>query len=289
MLRKVTRPFRRLAAAVPQLNSFRRGYSAWHRSKIWPEGQKPEGVHASPPNDLEKFFESRKEGRGIWKWTHYFEIYDRHFNRFRGTDVHMLEIGIYSGGSLEMWSDYFGPNAHIYGVDIEPACKAYEDDSISVFIGDQADRDFWRRFRSQVPRVDIVVDDGGHQLEQQIVTFEELLPYMPPGAVYLCEDLNSHKNPFAGYIYGFASNLNGGRRGELDPEDREIRRVISGATKFQSAVHSVHLYPFVTVIEKNRARIQEFVAEKHGTVWSPLESVATELQQIFARPWTKKR
>lgn len=72
----------------------------------------------------------------------------------------MLEIGIYSGGSPEMWCDYFGSKAHIYGVDIESACKSYENSMIKVFIGDQADRKFWSQFRREVPMLDLVIDDN---------------------------------------------------------------------------------------------------------------------------------
>ena len=268
MLRKATRPFRRLAAALPQINSFRRGYAKWRRSKVWPARPAVEAPSGVPHNDLEKFFAARKEGHGIWKWQHYFEIYDRHFSRFRGTDVHIVEIGIYSGGSLEMWRHYFGPRARIYGVDIQPACKAYESESIKVFIGDQGDRAFWRQFRVQVPQVDIVIDDGGHQAEQQIVTCEELLPYMRPGGVYLCEDLHHASNRFAGYIYGFASNLNASHGWEQDLDDPG-QRLVCKATAFQSAVRAVHLYPLVTVIEKNATPMRELVSLKHGTVWAP--------------------
>lgn len=268
MLRKATRTFRQLASALSQMKSFQRGSSVWHRAKIWPSLLVPQLTRASPPNDLKRFFETRNEGHGIWKWTHYFDIYDRHFSRFRGTEVHILEIGIYSGGSLEMWKDYFGPKARIYGVDIEPACRAYEDESVRVFIGDQADRGFWRRFKTQVQHVDIVVDDGGHQPEQQIVSFEELLPHLRPGGVYLCEDLTSRSNRFSSYIYGFASNLNGSQRWERNSDNQE-RSLVCGVTALQSAVRSVHLYPFVTVVEKTDAPIHEFVAPKHGTLWEP--------------------
>lgn len=268
MFRKATRPFRRLASAAPQIRSFWGGYSNWRRSRIWPARAESKSPPASSSNDLMKFFEARKEGRGIWKWQHYFDIYDRHFSRFRGTDVHVVEIGIYSGGSLEMWKDYFGPNARIYGVDIQPACQAYADESVKVFIADQKDRSFWKRFKTDVPQVDIVIDDGGHQFEQQVASFEELLPYMRPGGVYLCEDLHAAASRFAGYIYGFASNLNASQGWERDFKNRE-RWLSCKATALQSAVRSVHLYPFVTVVEKTDAPVDEFVSSRHGTLWTP--------------------
>ena len=54
---------------------------------------------------------------------------------------------------------------------------------IKVFIGDQADRKFWSQFRREVPILDLVIDDGGHEPEQQIVSLEELLPHLRPGGV----------------------------------------------------------------------------------------------------------
>src|SRR4051812_44510245 len=51
---------------------------------------------ASEPNPLRQYFDAHQTGRGIWKWTHYFDVYHRHFSRFRGREVRMVEIGIFS-------------------------------------------------------------------------------------------------------------------------------------------------------------------------------------------------
>ena len=66
--------------------------------------------------------------RSSGKWKHYFKIYERYFNKYRNKEVYFLEIGISSGGSLQIWKKYFGKNAKIYGVDIESECKKYEED-----------------------------------------------------------------------------------------------------------------------------------------------------------------
>ena len=39
----------------------------------------------------------------IHKWNHYFEIYNKHFKRFRNKDINILEVGVSHGGSLQMW------------------------------------------------------------------------------------------------------------------------------------------------------------------------------------------
>jgi|SRR5579862_6050009 len=219
-------------------------------------------------NPLREFFEGRKQGPGIWKWNHYFDIYDRHFRQFRGQEVHVLEIGVYSGGSLDMWRNYFGQKAIIYGVDIEPDCRVYENDGIKIFIGDQADRSFWRKFRRKVPTLDIVIDDGGHALEQQIVSLEELLPFLRPGGVYLCEDVHGMHNQFASYVHGLGKKLNDTSQTRESPDDSD-RRIVVVSTPFQSAVGSIHLYPFVTVLERNAVPVAELRAPKRGTQWQP--------------------
>lgn len=216
---------------------------------------------ADPENPLKAFFDSRQTGPGIWKWMHYFDIYHRHFSKFIGREVHVLEIGVYSGGSLEMWKSYFGAECRIYGVDIEEVCKVYENEHTKIFIGDQADRNFWKTFKEQVPYIDILIDDGGHAAPQQIATLEEMLPHIRPGGVYLCEDIQYTHNDFAVYMQGMILNLNTVNNESYD---------CMFATEFQSWIKSINFYPFVTVIEKAHEKVKQFSAPKHGTEWQPI-------------------
>ena len=101
-------------------------------------------------NPLLAYFNAHKEGAGIWKWMHYFDIYQRHFHKFAGREVHVLEVGIYGGGSLSMWREYFGERCHVYGVEIDAACMAHSGEKTKVFIGDQADRVFWAKVKKAV-------------------------------------------------------------------------------------------------------------------------------------------
>jgi|HubBroStandDraft_2_1064218.scaffolds.fasta_scaffold46897_1 23S rRNA U2552 (ribose-2'-O)-methylase RlmE/FtsJ len=247
--------------------TMRRGYWQWRSFCGW-RSDRIEGSSVAQETPLWKYLAEHREGRGIWKFNHYFEAYERHFGRFRGRDVHILEIGIYSGGSLQMWQSYFGPNSRIYGVDIESKCKAYESESVQVLIGDQADRSFWKRVKQEVPNLDVVIDDGGHLPEQQIVTLEELLPHLRPGGVYLCEDILQPFNDFSSYIYGLAQNLNTADVIENNPANHE-RRAVYKASPLQSGIASIHLYPFMTVIERSSGTVAELIAPKRGTHWEP--------------------
>lgn len=235
-----------------------RQYAANFRDQA-PTGALPA---AHPENPLRTYFEQYREGHGIWKWAHYFDIYHRHFARYIGQPVKVLEIGIYSGGSLGMWRQYFGGQSHIYGVDIEAACKSYENEYTTVYIGDQADRGFWQQFKREVEGIDILIDDGGHLPHQQIATIEEMLPFLRPGSVYMCEDIHGHFNEFSAYLSGLIHMLNAAQLSSVAALQRET-------TGFQAATYSIHFYPYVVVIEKNAVPLRSLEAPKHGSIWQP--------------------
>jgi hypothetical protein len=250
-------------------NNFVSRFAATRQGKRWKSSNDsgPPAKTNEADNPLREFFSSRRRGRGIWKWEHYFDIYHRHFSAFRDKPITVLEIGVLGGGSLDMWRQYFGPHATLIGVDIDPTCKAYETAGTEIFIGNQGDRTFWKDFRKMVPKIDIVIDDGSHMSRHQITSMEELLPCVSPGGVYLCEDVHGESNAFSCYVQGLASGLNGFNF-ESNDEDSE-RRLVCKTNAIQEHIHSISLYPFVTVIEKSPERVQELVAPMHGTEWQP--------------------
>jgi SAM-dependent methyltransferase len=241
------------------------------QAKQWPpissgEASRPFAAPAES-NPLARYFNSHSEGKGIWKVEHYLDVYHKYFAKFIGQEVHVLEIGVFSGGSLEMWKSYFGPKCKVYGVDIREQCKAYAGDGIEIFIGDQADRAFWKSFKEKVPRVDILIDDGGHLVEQQVATLEEMLPHLRPGGIYLCEDIVSIHHAFPAYIHGLLRRLNAF---EYRPSDLEV-----DATPFQRSIQAIHVYPYVTVIEKSDVPALHFRVPMHGTEWKPIKDAGT--------------
>jgi hypothetical protein len=60
-----------------------------------------------------------------------------------------------------------------------------------VRIGDQEDRAFLRRLAAEFAPFDVVIEDGGHHMGQQIATFEEIFPHMSSHGVYVAEDLHT--------------------------------------------------------------------------------------------------
>ncbi len=141
-------------------------------------------------NDLYNIFKNSKHKYTI-KVLNYFDVYDKWFSRFRDTDVVVCEVGIYRGGSLQMWKEYFGKNATIIGVDISEECKKFEEDQIHVEIGSQNDVNFWNYIKEKYPKIDILIDDGSHMNEHQILTFESMFPHISDNGIYLCEDVDT--------------------------------------------------------------------------------------------------
>jgi cephalosporin hydroxylase len=131
------------------------------------------------------------EGKLIHKWDHYFDIYERYFSAYRGKPVAMLEIGISHGGSMQLWKKYFGPQLALFSIDINPECKTLEEEGTKVFIGSQSDPEFLRSVLEQLPPLDIILDDGGHTMEQQIISFEMLYHRVKEGGLYLVEDTHT--------------------------------------------------------------------------------------------------
>lgn len=203
-------------------------------------------------NDLEEYFR-HNSNRYIEKWAHYFDIYDRHFSRFRNKDVVVLEIGVDQGGSLQMWKNYFGESAKIFGIDINPRCKELEEDNIKILIGSQSDRNFLKTVKEQIPQIDILIDDGGHTMLQQIVSYEELFQLVKEEGVYLCEDLHTsyrllfgggHKRrgTFIEYSKNFIDYLNA----------YHCNQKTLSVNDFTRSVNSIHYYDSMIVIEKKK-------------------------------------
>jgi len=215
------------------------------------DGDGNELSESAEKNDLEKYFEDNP-GRLIHKWIHYFEIYDHHFSRFRGKEVKILEFGVFHGGSLQMWKEYFGEHAQIIGVDINPSCKELEEDRIAIYIGNQEDKQFLAKLKDEIGEVDIVIDDGGHYMTQQITTFEEIYPIVSSKGVYLVEDLHtSYWSHFGGgyqrngtfieYTKKLIDQLNAWHSHAL-----EVFKV----DDFTRTTKSMHFYDSITVFEK---------------------------------------
>ena len=137
--------------------------------------------------DLLNFFKQSKYYS--LKYKNYFPIYEKLFAKFRGKKITFVEIGVLSGGSLFMWKNYFGNDARIIGIELNPEAKKFEKEGFEIFIGNQADENFWKDFFEKVGEVDIILDDGGHTNFQQIVTCCSCIPFIKDNGLMVVEDV----------------------------------------------------------------------------------------------------
>lgn len=133
---------------------------------------------------------------------HYLAFYDRVLGDWarRSRDhelpqpLRLLEIGVLGGGSLDLWRQFFGEDAVIFGADIDPACSLITAGG-QIRIGSQADPDFLRAVVAEMGGLDIVIDDGSHQVDHVIATLRTLFPLLSDGGMYVIEDLGTSYLP----------------------------------------------------------------------------------------------
>ena len=112
----------------------------------------------------------------------YIEPYAELLAPYRHAAHRVVEIGVGDGHSLRMWRRYFH-RAEIVGIDLEtrnvdaPGCR--------LIRGDATDPRTYR----EVGRVDVAIDDGSHQLADQVAAFTLLWPLVVPGGLYVIEDI----------------------------------------------------------------------------------------------------
>jgi len=195
------------------------------------------------------------------KIEHYFPLYEKWFSPFLNKPIKVLEVGVYRGGSAEMWTKWFGNNLKLTGVDINPKTKRYETDNVEIIIGDQSRDKFWKTLSNR--KFDIIIDDGSHENSHQIQTLISTYNLLNDGGIYWCEDTHTsyysirenggYKNPnsFVEYTKQLIDVLHSNHTnnavgvGEI-PGDAVPQNLID----IYNNIQGIHFYDSVVVIEK---------------------------------------
>ena len=144
------------------------------------------------------------------KWFLYLTEYDRLFSNYREKPIHLLEIGIQNGGSLEIWSKYFNNASALIGCDINPDCArlSYEDARIDVIVGDANADEVREHVLQCAPQFDIIIDDGSHLSSDIIKSFALYFPHVIEGGIFIAEDLHcSYWGQFEGGLFDPYSSI----------------------------------------------------------------------------------
>ena len=120
----------------------------------------------------------------------YTELYERLFFPWQHEPITIFEIGIADGGSLAMWQAYF-PKARIFAADILPKTQ-FDNQRVRTLVADQANRDQLQAAMAVAGSdIHVLLDDGGHTMEQQQVSLGFLFKHVRPGGYYVIEDVHT--------------------------------------------------------------------------------------------------
>jgi cephalosporin hydroxylase len=121
----------------------------------------------------------------------YIDTYDALFSAWKDEPVQLMELGIASGASLLMWSQYFTKGI-ITGLDIvEPVRKDYLSTlpNVNMIFGDAYDEDNGNYLVQNLPKQDVFIEDGAHDIDNQVKAILKYHALVKPGGYYICEDM----------------------------------------------------------------------------------------------------
>ena len=132
----------------------------------------------------------------------YHRFYPWFLTHLRGQNVNFLEIGIDKTESLKLWKGYFG-NVNLHGIDIDE--KEFNDTEVTLHKIDQSNSLELDKFVADVGiKFDVILDDGSHVPEHQILTINKLWNLVKPGGIYIIEDIETSywkKSKIYGYRF----------------------------------------------------------------------------------------
>ena len=126
----------------------------------------------------------------------YLPVYEELLQKKKLSAQSVLEIGIYYGGSIKLWKDYF-TNAKVYAVEIFDLRHVWDvlqhDDRIVLYTSTDAyDPQFVKtKLVDQGLRFDMVLDDGPHSLESMKACIQLYLPLLTDDGILIIEDIQS--------------------------------------------------------------------------------------------------
>jgi len=242
------------------------------------------------------------------KHDSYFHVYDKLFKKYKNKNITFVEVGILGGGSLFMWRNFFGPKARIIGIDLNEEAKKWCEHGFEIFIGSQSDESFWERIRHEIGLVDILLDDGGHTYDQQIITFESMINNINDGGLLVIEDTHTSymsgfgpkKFTFTNFCKEMMDNINqrfGGFNGKYEEKrvwsmevfesiiafkvDRGLSNIKSSATENNGLSEDVQEYRYSdnVLIQKLKSFGQKFQYLKKFTI---AYSIFKQIQSFLA-------
>ncbi len=192
-------------------------------------------------------------------YHNYTEIYAKYLAQFRDTPIKFLEIGIYKACSVKMWEEYL-KNAELHFIDITFDNAEYFSDRSHYHLCDQENPKQLQQFiQTSGGNFDVILDDGGHTMNQQIISFQILFPQVKSGGMYIIEDL--HTSYWPGHFGGGGAHSTINFLKALIDEVNYVGNITTkashlnippscGLNNYQEQIESIHFYDSVVIITK---------------------------------------
>ena len=131
-------------------------------------------------------------GKLINKPGFYGKFYEDLLSKYVDKEVVLVELGIGQGGSPQMFREYLGPKAMIYGIDVQEKAL-YEESQIKCFHGDSSKPETLKEI--PINDIDVFIDDGSHVCQDVINAFEIFFPRLRSSGSYVIEDICTSYRP----------------------------------------------------------------------------------------------
>ena len=120
----------------------------------------------------------------------YAECFHENLKELKNRKLNILEVGLAQGNGIASLYFYF-PNSNLIGVDNNPFRMRYKSKRIRSIYVDTSSKKILQNLSNHLnQKFDIILDDGGHQLIDQILCFSENFKNLKKGGIYIVEDLN---------------------------------------------------------------------------------------------------
>lgn len=139
------------------------------------------------------------------------QYYEEKFKVYREKEIILVEIGVRSGASLKLWSEYFSKKSKIYGLDnlydknvhLVPINEEWTSSkNVEYIIGDA----YTQEICDKLPNIDILIDDGPHTFDSHIKLLNLYIPKMNSGGVIVIEDISYDPNKLYDYVPDYLKN-----------------------------------------------------------------------------------
>ena len=140
-------------------------------------------------NYINQYNKPLKKAKAFEKGHSYHTFYEKIFSRKKKKIFNILELGSFKGNATAAFFFYF-PNAKIISTDLFPDLFRYKSSRIkNIYLDNGKEKQLEEKILKKKLRFDIIIEDAGHYLKDQIISLFMLFETLSSGGYYIVEEL----------------------------------------------------------------------------------------------------